>query len=142
MFLIDTSIWIDYLRERNNHTTKYFMSLLENEVPFGITGVIYQEVLQGAATKSDFDYLVDYLGTQQFYHIKDNLISYQSAAKIYFDCRRKGLTIRSTIDCFIAQVAIENNLILFHNDEDYNRISSVVSPLKLYSSNLTSLPVI
>lgn len=132
MFLIDTSIWIDFLREKNNPTTKYFTGLLEEEVPFGITGIIYQEVLQGAASKSDFDNLVDYLGTQRFYHLKDDIMSYQSAAKIYFDCRRRGFTIRSTIDCIIAQIAIENDLILLHNDEDYRHIATVTPSLKLH----------
>ncbi len=132
MFLIDTSVWIDYLRDKNTPTTKYFTTLLDDEIPFGITGVIYQEILQGAASKSDFNYLVDYLGTQRFYHLKDDIVSYQSAAKIYFDCRRKGITIRSTIDCFIAQIAIENDLILFHNDEDFNKISAVAPSLKLH----------
>ncbi len=134
MFLIDTSIWIDYLREKNNPTTKYFTSMLDDEIPFGITGVIYQEVLQGAASKSDFNYLTDYLGTQRFYHLKDHVISYESAAKLYFDCRLQGITIRSTIDCFIAQIAIENDLILLHNDEDYHHISTVASSLKLHGS--------
>lgn len=134
MFLIDTSVWIDYLRQKNNPTTRYFETLLEDEVPFGITGVIYQEILQGADSKSDFNNLIDYLGTQRFFHMKDNIISHQSAAKIYFDCRRKGITIRNTIDCIIAQIAIENDLVLFHNDEDYNHIQTVSSHLKLHQS--------
>lgn len=132
MFLIDTSIWVDYLRQKNNPTTKYFTELLDEEAPFGITGIVYQELLQGAASKSDFDSLADYLSTQRFYHLQDNIISYQSAAKIYFDCRRKGITIRSTLDCLIAQIAIENDLILLHNDEDYNRIATVATKLKFY----------
>lgn len=132
MFLIDTSVWIDYLRDKKNPTTKYFAELLDDESPFGITGIIYQELLQGAASKSDFDSLTDYLGTQRFYHVQDSVVSYQAAAKIYFDCRRKGITIRSTIDCLIAQIAIENELILLHNDEDYNQIATVAKTLKFY----------
>jgi predicted nucleic acid-binding protein len=132
MFLVDTSVWIDYLRQKNNSAVSYFQALLDEEIPLGITGVIYQEILQGAATKSDFNKLVDYLGSQRFYHVKDNLLSYQSAANIYFNCRRKGITIRSTIDCLIAQIAIENNLVLLHNDQDYEQIATIVPSLKLY----------
>ena len=94
--------------------------------------VFGESALQGAASKSDFDYLVNYLGTQRFYHLKDNFTSYQSATKIYFDCRRQGLTIRSRVDCIIAQVAIENDLILFHNDKDYHHISTVVPSLNFF----------
>lgn len=108
--------------------------MLDDEIPFGITGIIYQEILQEAASKTDFNQLVDYLGTQRFYHLKNDILSYQSAAKIYFDCRRKGIIIRSTIDCFIAQIAIENDLVLLHNDEDYNRIHAVAPSLKLHQT--------
>jgi len=136
MFLIDTSVWIDYFREKNNAAVEYFSELLDEETPFGITGIIYQELLQGAASQSDFTHLVNYLGTQRFYHLNDNVTSYQEAAKIYFNCRRKGISIRSTLDCLIAQIAIENDLILLHNDEDYNRISSIVSGLKLFKKTV------
>ncbi len=134
MFLVDTSVWIDYFREKNNSSVQYLVTLLDEEAPFGITGIIYQELLQGAASKSDFDYLSEYLGTQRFYHLHDDVQSYQNAAKLYFDCRRKGITIRSTIDCLIAQITIENNLILLHNDEDFKRISMVSPDLKLYET--------
>jgi predicted nucleic acid-binding protein len=131
MYLIDTSIWINYFRQKNTPATQYFINLLDEEFPFGITGVIYQEVLQGAASNSDFNQLGEYLGTQRFYHLKDNLRSYHAAAKIYFDCRRKGITIRSTIDCIIAQIAIENDLILLHDDIDFFQISSIIKSLKI-----------
>jgi predicted nucleic acid-binding protein len=140
MFLVDTSVWIDYLREKDNSVTQYFALLLDQGTPFGITGVIYQEILQGASSKSDLDFLTKYLSTQRFYHIKDNINSYQSAAEIYFSCRRKGITIRSTMDCLIAQIAIENDLILLHNDEDYYRIATVIPVLKSYKTKFSYSP--
>jgi predicted nucleic acid-binding protein len=63
---------------------------------------------------------------------QDERESYASAAKIYFKCRKKGITISSTIDCLIAQSAIENNLFLLHNDSDFDRISKVVG-LKIFN---------
>lgn len=131
MYLIDTSIWIDYLREVSNHKTNQFMSILDRGLPFGITGVIYQEILQGAASERDFDQLKKYLSTQRFFHPLDELETYESAAKLFYVCRRKGITIRSTIDCFIAQIALEHNLTLLHNDRDFDRIQSVISELSL-----------
>ncbi len=105
------------------------MELTGQGVPFWITGVIYQEVLQGAETERDFERLRDYLGTQRFYHPGDPVTSYLRAAGLYFQCRRQGVTLRSTIDCLIAQIAIEYELKLLHND--FERIASVVSDLKL-----------
>ncbi|HEX4045139.1 MAG TPA: PIN domain nuclease [Gammaproteobacteria bacterium] len=134
MYLVDTSVWIDYLREKNTSSTKYFSEVIENKIPFGITGLIYQEIIQGALTKKDFDLLVDYLGTQYFFHPADEIQTYQNAAETYFKCRRKGLTIGSSVDCLIAQIAIENNLTLIHNDKDFLLIQKVLPSLKLIPS--------
>jgi predicted nucleic acid-binding protein len=130
MYLIDTSIWIDYFREKNNPKIDQFKSILDEGMPIGITGIIYQEILQGAETINDFHQLVIYLSTIRFFHPLDNILSYQSAAKLYFDCRKKGVTLRSTIDCLIAQVAIEHQLTLLHNDHDYERIKKIAPKLK------------
>lgn len=131
MYLIDTSVWIDYFREIGNTSTIQFNAILDGHLPFGITGVIYQEILQGAASEKDFKQLKDYLITQRFFHPQDEIITYESAAKLFYLCRRKGITIRSTIDCFIAQIAIEHGLTLLHNDQDYYRIQSVIPELIL-----------
>jgi predicted nucleic acid-binding protein len=51
---------------------------------------------------------------------------------MYMNCRKKGITIRSTIDLIIAEIAIENDLYLFHNDNDFTNISKVYKNLKIY----------
>jgi predicted nucleic acid-binding protein len=131
MVLVDTSAIIDYLRENDNEAALAFQYILDNNIPFGINSLIYQEVLQGVKTEKDFVKLKKYLETQIFYSLKDEKESYASAAKIYFQCRKKGITIGSTIDCLIAQTAIENNLFLLHNDSDFDRISKVAE-LKMF----------
>ena len=50
---------------------------------------------------------------------------------MYYECRKAGITPRSTIDLIIAQTAIDNNLLLFHNDKDFVQIFQVNSDLKL-----------
>ena len=47
--------------------------------------------------------------------------------------RKKGLTVRSTVDCMIAQIAIENELLLLHNDRDFEAMAAV-APLKLFNT--------
>ncbi|MDF2530362.1 MAG: PilT protein domain protein [Gammaproteobacteria bacterium] len=145
MFLIDTSVWIAYFRGETNPAVKYFDKILENGRIFGITSIIYQEILQGAASKQDFEKLDNYLESQYFYYPEDVKKSYQLAAEHYFKCRKnyqlaaehyfkcrkKGLTIRSTIDCLIAQIAIENDLMLLHNDRDFVSMASIITDLKL-----------
>lgn len=98
---------------------------------FGITPYTMQEVLQGAANKKEFELLKEYLSTQRFYYLKDQIESFVSAAKIYMECRKKGITIRSTIDCIIAQTAIEHDLMLLHNDRDFEAMARII-PLRFY----------
>lgn len=131
MYLVDTSVWVDYFREKVNPATQFFEKILDQKLPFGISSLIYQEILQGAASTKDFKSLSEYLITQRFHHPKDPVASYQAASQLYFSCRTKGVTIRSTIDCLIAQIAIEHDLFILHNDKDYIQLNKVVPNLKL-----------
>jgi predicted nucleic acid-binding protein len=129
MILVDTSVLIDFFKGKKNAATQIFRRALEQSLPFGITSFIYQEVLQGAKTEKEYVRLRKYLSTQRFYHPKSPLNSFEAAARLYFECRNKGITIRSTVDCLVAQITIENNLALLHNDKDFEAMSAVV-PLK------------
>jgi predicted nucleic acid-binding protein len=62
--------------------------------------------------------------------------SWNGAARIYFDLRRTGRTIRKIIDCCIAQIPIEHDLTLLHNDRDFETIATV-RPLKHLRVQLT-----
>ena len=126
MILVDSSVLIDFLKGRKSISTKKLEEIIERNIPFGITSFIYQEILQGAKTLSEFNLLQEYLSTQLFYHPIDKTKSYEKSAKIFFNLRRKGITIRSTIDCLIAQIAKENNLFLLHNDKDFKPICELV----------------
>jgi len=123
VYLVDTSVWIDYFAEKDNGAVHKLEHILDNEVPFGITAVVYQEILQGAANEKDLSDLTTYFKSQTFYHPSDPIASYAQAAQIYFTCRRRGITIRSTIDCLIAQISLEHDLILLHNDRDFKAIA-------------------
>ena len=133
MVLVDTSVMIDYLSDNENDAMLTFQYVLDNHIPFGINPFIYQEVLQGVKTEKDFDRAKRYLDTQRFYLLRDEKESFASAAKIYFRCRKKGFTIGSTMDCLIAQTAIENSLFLLHNDSDFDNIAKVFSDLKIFN---------
>ena len=131
MYLVDTSVWLDFFRGRASKALARFEEILDYNLPFGITGLIFQEVLQGADSEEDFSRLSLYLGTQKFYHLHDQLDSFRKAGYIYFRCRRQGVTIRSSADCLVAQVAIEHGLVLLHNDKDFLNMSRVIHELKL-----------
>lgn len=126
MVLVDTSVFIDYFRGKNNECVKKFEYILDMNIPFGINSFIYQEVLQGARTEKDFNLLKEYLGSQRFYSLKDKKESYESAARMYFLCRKKGITVASTVDLLIVQTVIEHDLYLLHNDKDFDLIRRVI----------------
>jgi predicted nucleic acid-binding protein len=131
MILVDTSVLIDFLKGFQTEGRDKFEVVLHRKIPFGITSFILQEVLQGAASEKEFLLLKKYLLSQKFYHPKDPVDSFARAARIYMDCRKQGITIRSTIDCIIVQTTIEHDLFLLHNDSDFNAMVKVV-PIKFY----------
>lgn len=129
MVLVDTSVLIDYLKgaDNNNAAARKFQFVLDNGIPFGINSFIYQELLQGVKTEKDFQKLKQYLDTQTFYNLKDARESFAQAARLYFSCRKKGITMSSTIDCLIVQTVLEHDLYLLHNDKDFERIRKAVN---------------
>ena len=126
MYLIDTSVWVDFLNDKTNNKTDILIALPQS----GLSNLIYTEVLQGANSQKMFDTYTQYLSQQPFYELKNDKVSYEKAAHIYFSCRKKGITIRSTIDCLIAQCAIENNLTLLHNDKGFIQIAKMTPKFK------------
>ncbi len=131
MILVDTSVLINFFRGVKSQSAEKFRSVLVQKIPFGINSFIYQEVLQGAKSEKEYNNLKKYLSTQHFFHPKDPIESFARAARIYYDCRKKGITITSTIDCIIAQTVIEQDLFLLHRDKDFELMSQVVE-LKFY----------
>lgn len=65
----------------------------------------------------------------KFCYPENGLETYENAAKLFFDARRQGMTIRSTTDCLIAQIAIEHKIPLLHDDRDFDSLSKISSLL-------------
>ncbi|SMM97913.1 PIN domain protein [uncultured Candidatus Thioglobus sp.] len=126
MYLTDTSIWIDLFNSKATPLT--IQKFNNNELC--LTSLVYFEIFQGIKTPKLHKKIQNILLQQTFYYLHDELNSYEQAAEIYRKCRQNGITPRSTIDCLIVQCAIENNLILLHNDRDFSKIAEVYPLLK------------
>ena len=113
------------LKVKKTKSTEKFQYIQDDKIEFGITYFIYLELLQGSRNQKEYEMLKDYLETQKFYNLKNGKKSYEEASKIYLKCRKNGLTIRSTIDLIICQIAIENELFLLHNDKDFEDIVKI-----------------
>ncbi|MDP3013162.1 MAG: PIN domain nuclease [Candidatus Subteraquimicrobiales bacterium] len=132
MILVDTSVWIDFLKGAGSKHHLALHLLIEEEEDICIADIILTEILQGIKSDKDSKQAKNYLFGFPIYSLKD-VSSYVEAAQIYRVCRKKGLTIRRPLDCIIARIAIENDLVLFHNDRDFDTIAEVVRELQIYS---------
>ncbi|MCY7391059.1 MAG: PIN domain nuclease [Leptolyngbyaceae cyanobacterium CAN_BIN12] len=130
MLLIGTSVWISVFRDglrptkgqRSGQMRQQLETLIANREVL-LTRFTQLELLQGSLNEQEWTLLSTYLETQDY--IELTIHSWQAAARIYYDLRRQGLTVRSPIDCCIAQTALESNLLLIHNDRDFEIIAQV-----------------
>lgn len=121
MILVDTSVWIDFLNGANSRERHTLHRLIEDEEDIVITEIVIAEILQGIKDDDNFEKVKGYLLEFPIQRPKGT-DTYLKAARIYRDCRRKGKTVRKTIDCIIAAICIENNFTLLHKDTDFNLI--------------------
>ena len=131
MILVDTTVLIDFLKGVENTKSKLFEKVLNQDYPYGLSPYTYQELLQGARDEVEYKKLKDYLCSQRFYFLPENIETYEKAASMFFRLRRQGVTIRSSIDVLIALTALEYDLLLLHNDRDYDTMAGKVPTLKI-----------
>ena len=131
MYLVDTSVWVDHLRGKKTKQVQILAELLVGEEVVGVAPIILQEILQGADSDQRFEKWRKYFGGLCCYTPEDPVESHVAAARLCQSCRRAGRTPRSSNDCLIAQIAIENALVLLHDDRDFEGIAAVVTELQL-----------
>lgn len=128
MILVDTSVWIDFFRGSESGRTLH--RLIDEEESLGLTGIHLTEILQGIKDEQMHHRIQKHLLTFPVFLTK-GIDTYLHASDIFRICRRRGKTIRKTMDCIIAAIAIENKLILLHHDRDFDQIAKC-TPLKIY----------
>lgn len=129
MVFIDTSIWIDFFADQNTKGTLALIKAIDNE-DLATCGVVIAEVLQGVKEDKMFNKIKSILLDLIILPMTDSI--YINAAQIYRTCRRKGITIRNSIDCMIAATCIEHSSFILHSDRDFDHISKHF-PLQKYS---------
>ena len=130
MIFVDTSVLIDFLRGKRTPAVERLASLDANDTPFAIPVVCCQEVMQGARDEKEWRLLREHLSLQPLAVPVDPTALHWEAARIFFDCRRHGLTVRSSVDCLIAAHSLEAKATLLHNDQDFERIKKVRKGLR------------
>jgi predicted nucleic acid-binding protein len=118
MIVADTTVWIDYVNGTDNSQTQWLKRLIANgDILVG--DLIIAEFLQGFKTDSDFSDAKKLINSFRYHGIVGKKIAIKSAEN-YRLLRKRGITIRKTIDVIIGTFCIENNLSLLHNDRDFD----------------------
>ena len=137
MLLVDTSVWIDFIRGHSAPAVTALDRVLAQQAQVVLTEWIYLEILQGARSNEAFTRLRQYFSAYPVLHPTHGLDSFAAAADLYRRCREQGVTPRSAGDCLIALLAIEHKVPLLHSDRDFLHIARIEPRLIL--ANLTAI---
>ena len=118
MLIVDSTVWIDYFNGLENLQTDYLDQIVDR-TPILVGDLILAEVLQGFRDDSDFEEARRALSKYIQVEMVNPELALQSARN-YRLLRRKGITVRKTIDSLIATYCIENEHDLLHNDNDFD----------------------
>jgi len=131
VLLVDSSVWIDYLRGHQTQARDVLRRTLRNGDLPAITEPIAMELLAGASGEDAWT-RIDRLVTGLPLLAIDPTLDYRDAALIFRAARRSGRTVRRLNDCLVAAIAIRHDADLLHKDADFNAIGDV-TPLRVRS---------
>lgn len=117
MIVVDSSVWIDYFTGKSSPGTDKLDSLLGEDL-VAIGDLMLVEVLQGFRADKDYRQARKLMLSLTVMNMLDTSIALKSAAN-FRTLRKKGITVRKTIDAIIATYCIENRLPLLHSDKDF-----------------------
>ena len=126
MILIDTSAWVEFLRDTKSPICEHVAGLLAGD--FATCHPVRMEVLAGARDETHLRDLRGLLARATL--VPTEPIDYEEASALYRGCRRGGETVRRLIDCLIAATAIRESLSLLHADIDFDALARH-SPLRI-----------
>lgn len=130
MIFLDSTVLIDYFNGINNWQVDVLDSILGKELVV-IGDYVLTEVLQGFRSDKEYQKAKTILLSFPCFDIGGKEMALQSA-KNYRYLRKKGVTVRKTIDSMIATFCIENKLTLLHNDKDFEPFEKHLK-LKVYN---------
>lgn len=117
MVIVDTTVWIDYLRGNSNPETNW-LDLELSRQPLGLTDLILCEVLQGIRDNRSFARTKRHFEALELFETGGVDLAIK-AAENFRKLRKQGHTVRKTIDCLIATFCIRDGHTLLHRDRDF-----------------------
>ena len=117
MIVVDTSVWIDFLNGRDTPPVRRFRGLLGGE-EVAVGDLMVCEILQGLDSERSAMEVESLLRRFEIVPMVGEAVAV-TAARNYRHLRRRGITVRKTIDLIIGTWCIENRRPLLHNDRDF-----------------------
>ncbi len=125
MIFVDSSVWIDYFNGNETPETEKLDTIL-GSTPICIGDIVLTEVLQGFKSDKDFNTAKELLSSLIIVNVLDTSIALKSASN-YRTLRKKGVTVRKTIDVIIATFCIDNEIPLLYADKDFHPIQKYLN---------------
>ena len=116
MILIDTSAWVEFLRDTGSPICQRVDDLLAAEI--ATCDAVRMKVPSGAHNEEHLQQLRRLLARASI--LPTESVDCDAAAALYRTCRQRGHTVRKLIDCLIAAVAIRGDAPILHKDADFD----------------------
>jgi predicted nucleic acid-binding protein len=118
--LVDSTVWIDFFRGKETLQTEKPARCIGNDDDVCICGFILTEVLQGI--RDEKEHLAVKQHFENLLYLEADRSTFELGASIYRELRRKGSTIRNSMDCLIAAIVLQQGVHFLENDRDYESI--------------------
>ncbi len=115
MILVDTSAWVEFLRDTGSEVCVAVDRLLDADL--AICDAVSMEVLAGARNERHLIQLRGLLARATM--LPTTPADYDDAASMYRSCRARGETVRKLIDCLIGAVGVRAGAEILHADVDF-----------------------
>jgi predicted nucleic acid-binding protein len=115
MILVDTSAWVEFLRDTGSPICERVDELLAADI--ATCHPVRMELLAGARDEWHLQAIRRLLARATI--LETQSTDYENAAGLFRVCRCRGETVRKLIDCLIAAHAIRERVPIVHADEDF-----------------------
>ena len=124
MIIVDTTVWVDYLRGTRNPETEW-LEIEADRKRLGLTDLILCEVLEGVRDEQEFGLVQSELERFELFETGGEELAI-AAARNYGRIREEGRTVRKTIDCLIATFCMAHGHALLHRNRDFDAFEQIL----------------
>ena len=131
MVIVDTTVWVDYLRGARNPETEW-LELEADRKRLGLADLSLCEVLEGVRAEQEFSQVRSELERFELFEIGGEELAI-AAARNYRRIRTEGLSVQKTIDCLIATFYMANGHALLHRNRDFDAFEQILGLAVIHS---------